>query len=65
MSNIISRQTAQITVTIPSTFGMPACGRAYAATGIAGVDVVRVKGHLGLAARTNVPGTSAWSPPIC
>jgi hypothetical protein len=38
----------------PSTFGMPACGH---------VTDVNVKGDMGLAARTYVPGTSAWSPP--
>jgi hypothetical protein len=59
------QQTAQTNLTIPSTFGMPACGNAFSST-TSGVraDEVRIKGHLGLAARAYVPGTNAWSPPI-
>jgi hypothetical protein len=57
----------------PSTFGMPACGHAFGyadvTTGVIAVQAeVRVKGDMAfgvnaLAVRTNVPGTSAWSPP--
>ena len=52
----------------PSTFGMPACGHAFGSgdvtTGVIAAQAeVRVKGDMGLAALTYVPGTSAWSPP--
>jgi hypothetical protein len=52
----------------PSTFGMPACGHAFGSvdvtTGVIAAQAeVRVKGDMGLAVRTYVPGTSAWSPP--
>ena len=47
----------------PSTFGMPACGHAVHRRASPSRDAVRVKGDMGLAVRTYVPGTSAWSPP--
>jgi hypothetical protein len=61
--------TIDMAVQIPSGFGMPICGHAFAKTSSAGfgaTSVVReqataVKGDMGLAAY--VPGTSAWSPP--
>ena len=67
MSTNINWQTAaQINVLIPSTFGMPACGRAYGAGFTAGIEAARTKGHVDLAsARTSAPGTSAWRPPNC
>ena len=63
VNSIFNPQTAaRIELMTPSTFGMPACG--HASTGVIAVtDAVRVKGDMGLAVRTYVPGTSAWSPP--
>ena len=60
---------------IPSGFGMPMCGHTPCANPVTSqrsVDLHTVivreraaatKGHLGLIAY--VPGTRAWSPPIC
>ncbi|MDO9496875.1 MAG: hypothetical protein Q7J48_14315 [Nocardioides sp.] len=60
---------------VPSGFGMPMCGHnAFGApvTGQWSVDLqiteitrdrAAVKGHVALVAY--VPGTNAWSPPIC
>jgi hypothetical protein len=63
VNSIFNPQTAaRIELMTPSTFGMPACG--HASTGVIAVtDAVRVKGDMGLAARTYSQGTSAWSPP--
>ena len=67
MKNITMKQTATqivpIDPSIPSTFGMSACGRALGASAFAGNDAVWNKGHMGLAICTYVPGTNAWSPP--
>ncbi len=67
----IQKQTA----IAPSSFGfgMPSCGHASAMTPASSTTtstVVRdrranAKGDMGLAAVAYVPGTSAWSPPIC
>jgi hypothetical protein len=67
VNSIKTRKTANRILTIPSTFGMPACGHAFGSadvtTGAIAVQAeVRVKGDMGLAVRT-YPGTSAWSPP--
>jgi hypothetical protein len=67
VNSIMTRKTANSILTIPSTFGMPACGHAFGSadvtTGAIAVQAeVRVKGDMGLAVRT-YPGTSAWSPP--
>ena len=59
----------QMTVSIPSSFGMPICGHAFETT-FAGVDTTSVvrdrqavlKGDMGLA-MAYVPGPQAWSPP--
>lgn len=45
---------------IASGIGMSACGR------IPAVALRATKGHVGLpVAFTTVPGTNAWSPPVC
>jgi len=69
----------QMAAQIPSGFGLPMCVHAYDTvtrdrsvdfgTQLIAGDVVRdrtapiTKGHLGLVA--TVPGTNAWSPPLC
>jgi hypothetical protein len=72
VNSIQTRKAATQILSIPSTFGMPACGHAFGSadvtTGVIAVQAeVRVKGDMGLdvpalAVRT-YPGTSAWSPP--
>ena len=63
----MNSNTIPMTANIPSGFGMPICGHAFARTtaGFGTTSVVRerqaaVKGDMGLA---YVPGTSAWRPP--
>ena len=64
----MNTNTIEMAATIPSGFGMPACGHAFETrfAGLATTSVVRdrqaaIKGDMGLAGY--VPGTSAWSPP--
>jgi hypothetical protein len=62
-TNKFWQTAAQIDMAIPSTFGMPACGRAFGAGFTTGTEV-RTKGHVDLASvRAYVPGTRAWRPP--
>jgi hypothetical protein len=67
--------TIQMAAQIPSGSGLPACGHAsvtstdaFGTTAVvrerrAAVITGDVKGDMGLAAY--VPGTTAWSPPLC
>jgi len=68
----MNTNTIEMAAKIPSGFGMPSCGHAFATIaqpslgGFATTSVVRdrqaaIKGDMGLAGY--VPGTSAWSPP--
>jgi hypothetical protein len=55
--NIKNPNRTQLT----SAFGMPICGRALVITR----DwAAATKGHVGIVS-AYIPGTTAWSPPVC
>ena len=57
MVNIKNPNRTQLT----SAFGMPICGRALVITR----DwAAATKGHVGVVS-AYIPGTNAWSPPVC
>ncbi len=68
---MIKNQTQMNPVTqkwISESFGMSTCGRAFGTTTLSSVATgVFTKGHMGVAIRdlAYVPGTNAWSPPLC
>ena len=47
---------------LTSAFGMPICGRALVIT--RDRKAAATKGHVG-AVPAYIPGTNAWSPPVC
>jgi hypothetical protein len=47
---------------LTSAFGMPVCGRALVIT--RDRSAAATKGHVG-AVPAYIPGTNAWSPPVC
>jgi hypothetical protein len=55
--NIKNPNRTQLT----SAFGMPICGRALVITRD---RVAATKGHVG-SVPAYIPGTNAWSPPVC
>ncbi len=57
MVNIKNPNRTQLT----SAFGMPICGRALVITRD---RVAATKGHVGNVS-AYIPGTNAWSPPVC